>query len=701
MSDPPRALKRAKKGEEEGAEADIFSRPSVLEYQNKALASLLRSEKSENERLKQMLSSLDNVNSALISSTSLAYHQLFALNDKLITLAHSRDINLGSEAGIRSRGDITRNFDLYVSSNSDKIIASVNETKTAITEAGTTLTSMLDSLLSAVAENGSASGAEAKLREELSKANLLNQKLQNQQMEHDSQINNLKEKIAELEAKAEEDLRKMKTLQLRADRNMPYIKFENKNFEVNIPPHECVCHVCGDEIKNDTSNSNSKPQNNDNMEVEEETKNGTAAPASGSINMSDPEAQVRGLKKINESLIEVITELRTQEHSQDQEIIKSRAFNRLLRNGHQLLQAHEELISAHQDLRKDRESLERAKEDALKELQKQQKDKFSEFQSQLQAIETQLKITEIEKENLQRELNRKSNLDVTNLEKSNDEYKQLLNSLETENKKLKDDLQRIIKEKSTISDRLNALRLEYDTYLNSAHKSGGQGSSAPVNSEDIVESQSKQIKDLIEELNSEKEQIKETYSEMEAIYQANQDLETKNKICNSKVEDANKRIEKSMEEGFKRARINENCKKEVTQIENELKIKDDIIEKMKEEKKVLTEVVHTEKQLNLTFKEREAIKDEIIKQLENELAESKKKQSDYKQQVEQADVVISKAHDELSDRLFKMSVNYIKTGKIQDPKTVRLDEGDIMNLDENGMLRFELQKYKQMVKCPT
>jgi len=544
---------------------------------------------------------------------------------------------------------------------------------------------------------------ETKLREELSNANLLNQNLQNQQIENETQINNLKQKLVEFEAKAEEDLVKMKTLQLRADRNLPYIKFENKNFEVNIPPHECVCHVCGDEIKNDPSHSNSKPQQNDNMEVEEETKNGTAGPASGSYNVSDPEAQIRGLKKINEALLEVITELKTQEYSQDHEIIKSRAFNRLLRNGHQLLQAHEELITAHQDLKKDKEALERAKEDALNELQKQQKDKFSEFQSQLQGIETQLKITEIEKENLQKELNRKSNLDVTNLEKSNNEYKQQVQILETDNKKLKDDLQRIIKEKSTISDRLNALRLEYDTYLNSAHKSGGQAktSSASINSEDIVENQSKQIKDLIEELNNEREQIKETYSEMEAIYQANQDLEAKNKICNSKVEDANKRIEKSMEEGFKRARINENCKKEVTQIENELKIKDEVIEKMKEEKKVLSEVVHTEKQLNLTFKEREAIKDEIIKQLESELSESKKKQSDYKQQVEQADVVISKAHDDLADRLFKMGVNYIKTGKIQDPKSVRLDDGELMNLDENGILRLELQKYKQMVKCPT
>lgn len=243
MSDPPRALKRAKKGEEEGAEADIFSRPSVLEYQNKALASLLRSEKSENEKLKQKLSSLDDVNSELISATSLVYQQLFALNDKLITLANSRDIDLGSEVGIRNRGGVMNNFGLYISSDSDKIIASVNETKNAIKEAGTTLTTTFDSLLSAVSENNSVGGTETKLREELSNANLLNQNLQNQQIENETQINNLKQKLVEFKAKAEEDLKKMKTLQLRADRNLPYIKFENKNFEVNIPPHECVCHV--------------------------------------------------------------------------------------------------------------------------------------------------------------------------------------------------------------------------------------------------------------------------------------------------------------------------------------------------------------------------------------------------------------------------------------------------------------------------
>lgn len=61
MSEPPRGNKRVKKGEEDGNEHEIFSRPEVLKYQNKALASYLKSEKAENTKLKQKLSKLEKV----------------------------------------------------------------------------------------------------------------------------------------------------------------------------------------------------------------------------------------------------------------------------------------------------------------------------------------------------------------------------------------------------------------------------------------------------------------------------------------------------------------------------------------------------------------------------------------------------------------------------------------------------------------
>lgn len=51
MAEAPRAHKRLKKGETEESEIEIFNRPEVLSYQNKALASMLSTEKSERKKL--------------------------------------------------------------------------------------------------------------------------------------------------------------------------------------------------------------------------------------------------------------------------------------------------------------------------------------------------------------------------------------------------------------------------------------------------------------------------------------------------------------------------------------------------------------------------------------------------------------------------------------------------------------------------
>ena len=167
-------------------------------------------------------------------------------------------------------------------------------------------------------------------------------------------------------------------------------------------------------------------------------------------------------------------------------------------------------------------------------------------------METQLKITEIEKENLQKELNRVSIVNVSDLQKANEDIKTQLKTSEDENKKTKDDLQRVIKEKFTVTANANSLRADLDD------AQGKLAKGTPGDQNQIVESQSKQIKSLVEEVTNFNNQLQESYSEMETIFEANQELETQVKLSNSKVEDVNKRIQKYMEETFKRSRINEN-----------------------------------------------------------------------------------------------------------------------------------------------
>lgn len=696
MSEPPRAPKRVKKSEEEGAEQEIFSSPELLKYQNKALASFLQTERTENTNNKRKVAKLESKNSELISITSLLYHQLLIVNDKLNKSLSEESEASASNSNLRENTSVMDNYNLIVSADSDKILEASEQLKDCVKTIGATVSSTVDLLTTSLIKGDTNTPDLGKLRDELTKANTQVENMQSLQVEYDSKINNLKQTISELQTKAAEDEAKMKVLKLRGDRYLPYIKFESKNFQVQIPPHTCICHTCSKEMKIDAAAiENFNRQTTDgNMDIDEETKNDPQYNAQ-SADISDTDAEIRALKKVNSALFEIISELKTKEFTMDQEIINSRPFNRLLRNGHQLLQAHDELMKNYNELKTKLDQVEEAKSKAIEELKEQHNKRLTEFSAQLQGVETQLKFTEIEKENLKKEIDRKSNVDIDALEKSISDLRQETRTLEEDNKKLKDDLSKILKEKSTLSDRLNTLRLEYDEHLNSGIKKSS------TDKDVLIDNQSKQIKDLIEELNNEKAQITETYTEMEAIYQANQDLEAKNKICLSKVEDANKRLEKVMEESFKRSRINENSKKEVIQMENQLKIKEEIIEKQKEERKILNDLITNEKQLSHSYKDQLAEKDQSIKQLETEISEMKKKNSELKQRVEQADTVITQAHEEISERLFKMAVNYVKTGTIQDPKTTVLDDGNFKNLNETDILMLELRKYKQMVKCPT
>lgn len=452
-----------------------------------------------------------------------------------------------------------------------------------------------------------------------------------------------------------------------------------------------MCNTCGKEMKDMVPT----PQQKD-VHMKEDIKTSVEIKSEKAGKSSDTEAQIEGLKKINQALFEVITDLQKQEFIQDQEFTKSRAFNRLVRNGSQMLQAHEELLNTNHELTRKFEELERQRDQDINRLSRDNNDKISQFQSIMQTNEIQMKISQIEKDNLQKEVNRLKTGDAEVLKANNDELKKTLDFLEKDNKRVKDELQRIIKEKLTISDRLNALRIEYDNYLNSSEvKSNDQ------KSHELIESQSKQIKDLIEEMNSTKAQINDLYSEMEAIYQANQELENKNKVCNSKIDECNKRVEKLTEETFKWSLINDKCKEEVKQIDIQMKVKDEKVGKLEQKIKLLSETVEVEKQLNATFKDRELVKSEIIKELEKELDEIKKKMNDQKQNLEEADAIINKTHEDVSNRLFTMSVNYFKTGKIKDSRAFGLTSESIGDMDETEILMLELQKYKSMVKCPT
>lgn len=236
MSDPPRAHKRVKTGDVDKAEAEIFKRPEVLMYQNKALASIIKTIKSENEKLKQKNENLDNINVKLISCSSLLYEQLLAINDKIVSVANTKNIEFESDANLRTNELIVANQNIFVSGNIDKIAGSDDQIKNTIKEIAPLLISILKNITNEDSTNTSFDVS--KLNEELSKANERALNLQNQQLEHEVEVNNLKQKISELETKTDNDEKYIRILKLRSDRYFPYIKFESRQFQCEIPKHE-------------------------------------------------------------------------------------------------------------------------------------------------------------------------------------------------------------------------------------------------------------------------------------------------------------------------------------------------------------------------------------------------------------------------------------------------------------------------------
>jgi len=272
-------------------------------------------------------------------------------------------------------------------------------------------------------------------------------------------------------------------------------------------------------------------QNDTHMKVEEENiateeNKNEETPPQEDIEMDDTEAQLKGVQKINGALFEVIVELQKLEYTQEQEVIQSRAFNRLLRNGHQLLQAYEELLQANHDLEKKLTEQKEESDKNMEEMKISFDTSIAQFQSQLQGNEIQMKVSQIEKDNLKKEINKLQSTDIDELKKDNQELKKDLEAMEEETKKVKDKLQVAIKEKTTQSDRIQKLRIEYDNYLNSVKKSDGLS----IENQEIIDSQSKQIKHLIEESTGLQNQLQDSYTEMESIFKVNQELENKNKL---------------------------------------------------------------------------------------------------------------------------------------------------------------------------
>ena len=120
--------------------------------------------------------------------------------------------------------------------------------------------------------------------------------------------------------------------------------------------------------------------------------------------MNDSEVSLQAVNKINNALFKIIQDMKRQELSDNQEIIKSRVFSRVFQSGNQMLANHQKLLKTNQELTKQIEDNETKHKESVAELDQIHNKKFAEFVVQLKSLETQLKMTQIEKENLKIEI---------------------------------------------------------------------------------------------------------------------------------------------------------------------------------------------------------------------------------------------------------------------------------------------------------
>ena len=105
-----------------------------------------------------------------------------------------------------------------------------------IRQSGLKLSSLADQVLEKLASRSG--GEDTSLQAQLERTNHHSYELENQKTEMQTLVNKLKQKVNELTLKTEADDQKIETLEIRAGRNIPYVIFEEREFDVKQYPHE-------------------------------------------------------------------------------------------------------------------------------------------------------------------------------------------------------------------------------------------------------------------------------------------------------------------------------------------------------------------------------------------------------------------------------------------------------------------------------
>ena len=550
-----------------------------------------------------------------------------------------------------------------------------------------------------------------------------------------SKLNEYKEKNESLIAENFKLNRKVNTYPL-----MPLLVLEDQCLNKEVKEHNCICIICGKTFTGENQNDNNKDGNNsqnnenenaineNNIKTEDKTslegKNDNNA--NNEINLKEKEA-IDELTKENEALKKKISELHENledisgnNQINEESILSSKIFQSLISQAENILSKLEKMKEINYNLQKENNSLTQKKENEILQIS-------NSFNEQLEKCSQKLldssKVIEKNKSTIQILMNKIESVEILLKEKETFNINVIYDSFKKERDNLLKKLEVI---KSQKKDYLN--KYDEECFKNQTNELTICKLKNEVNNlRTIVDSNKIDEKKLLQyELN--KEAIKNEQEKAEIYKKEIERLQyqlSKERANSEKLEELNELSNKNLTE------LNSNIKNLKNKLDEEKEIQSKLSKEKNEAKqniKFLMEMKDTLEKKNEVFKEQienyeiytKKMEDEleVQKQLNNSLEEEQKLNEKDIETLKNLNIQNLKLlerekilKDDLQNKLNeiknwkkKQLIDYdVLKAKYDDLCKYKQFDPNSINVEEikkeNGELKLENQKYREMVHC--
>jgi hypothetical protein len=541
------------------------------------------------------------------------------------------------------------------------------------------------------------------------------QALRLQQIMGEDQIKEQNEKIKLLNDKVFSLTRKVNT-----NPALPYIYFEKSIFNKVIDTHQCICHICGNEI-----NTLSKPQ------VDPENVIMSNEPVVNNEDLSAPNEEMLALNNENERLKSRIAELIEYNEKMkldcvltENKILSSKAFKSLYSQAEALLKQLEDVKEANYELQKQKYEFVKEKENELKQEEKKFLDSKNELEQKNidlynQNISNNLMIDNLNikiqhnenlvksKNSLEIELvfenfNQEKQKWTKQLELIKQQKKEYQKKFVGEFEKNSSNEKYILKLKSEI-EKLTQNLLKYENpekeekYEKNDMEERKRMKRDLKKQEERIISNEKEIKELKSELNFERENGEKLISELEVNEKGLDDLNKKIKNLIHQLQETNEKIAKMTNEKIKDMYTIKLLNEQKEILEKRIKEQETIIVNYQEYTKKQEINQNSNKEILLKLEQEFRMKEEELNSIRSDIKQSSKVLEQNKIAYEETLKALNESQKSLAKSLAnyeQMKVRYEELCKIKNIQGYLNEQSYDEIKQENEVLKLENDKYR-------